>query len=98
LPGGIPGETTGAAPRADNPAPSYPDAARRRGQEGRVVLRVEVLPDGAAGAVRIERSSGVGSLDKAAFETVQHWRFRPAQKDGRPITATVQVPVRFALK
>jgi len=92
------GGTEGAAPRADNPAPAYPYGARRRGQEGRVVLSVEVLPTGDAGAISVERSSGVASLDRAATDAVRRWRFRPARRDGKPVRATVQVPVRFALK
>jgi protein TonB len=100
--GGAPGSTggaaEGAAPRADNPAPVYPFAARRRGQEGRVVLDVEVLPDGGAGTVSVTRTSGVVSLDRAALEAVRRWRFRPARRDGRPVRSTVRVPVRFALK
>ena len=92
------GEAQGAAPHADNPAPPYPFAARRRGQEGRVLLQVEVLPSGDAGIVRIEKSSGVASLDEAASEAVRRWRFHPARHNGRPVPATVQVPIRFALK
>lgn len=97
-PGSSGGAAEGAAPRADNPAPVYPFAARRRGQEGRVVLDVEVLPDGGAGAVSVARTSGVVSLDRAALEAVRRWRFRPARRDGRPVRSTVRVPVRFALK
>lgn len=97
-PGATGGGTEGAAPRADNPAPRYPYAARRRGQEGRVLLRVEVLPSGEAGQVEVMASSGVVSLDRAAADAVRRWRFRPAQRGGVPVRATVQVPVRFALK
>jgi protein TonB len=91
------GAAEGAAPRADNPAPAYPYAARRRGQEGRVVLEVEVLADGGAGAVAVARSSGVASLDRAAVDAVRRWRFRPARRNGRTVRSTVRVPVRFAL-
>lgn len=94
---GSSGGNRGAAPRADNPAPSYPASARRRGQEGRVILRVVVLPDGDAGEVVLEKSSGVESLDQAALETVRRWRFSPARRNGRPVSATVQIPIRFAL-
>lgn len=87
----------GAAPRANNPAPSYPASARRRGQEGRVLLQVEVLANGNAGSVTLEKSSGIDSLDAAALDTVRRWRFRPARKNGQPVAATVQIPIRFAL-
>jgi protein TonB len=88
----------GAAPRADNPAPEYPYIARMRGEAGRVVLRVDVLASGAAGKVRVERSSGYDVLDQAALESVKRWRFLPARRNGRPVAATVRVPIRFALQ
>lgn len=84
-------------PRADNPRPEYPLLARRRGQQGRVVLRLEVSPQGVPTAVRVQRSSGVASLDRAARETVSRWRFVPARSAGRPQAATVEVPVEFRL-
>jgi len=88
----------GAAPRADNPAPEYPYVARLRGESGRVILRVEVSASGEAGQVLIERSSGYDILDRAAFETVKRWRFLPARRNGMPVTASVRVPIRFALR
>lgn len=87
-----------ASPRADNPAPAYPYAARLRGQQGRVLLQVEVLPSGEAGAVAVAQSSGYESLDRAARQAVQRWRFHPALRNGQPVTASVQVPVRFAFR
>ena len=80
-----------------NPAPRYPWFARRRGQEGRVVLRVRVGPDGAAEAVSIHRSSGYRLLDEAAAAAVGAWRFAPARQDGRPVPGSVDVPVSFRL-
>jgi protein TonB len=63
-----------------------------------VLLRVEVLPSGAAGTVDIAESSGVASLDRAAVDAVKRWRFHPARHGDMPVRATVEVPVRFALK
>ncbi len=92
------GEMQGAAPSADNPAPSYPPAARLRGQYGRVVLRVEVSPSGNAGAVQVAESSGYDVLDRAAADAVKQWRFIPARRNGSAVAAMVHVPVRFALQ
>lgn len=92
------GGSRGASPRPGNPMPVYPDVARRRGRQGRVVLRVEVRPDGAAGAVSIDRSSGDVRLDEAALAAVRQWRFRPALRNGVPVVARVRVPVRFRLR
>jgi len=92
------GETRGASPQAGNPKPVYPDSARRRSRQGRVILRVEVGPDGAAGTVAVDESSGDADLDAAALDAVRRWRFRPALRNGFPVAAQVRVPVRFALQ
>lgn len=81
----------------NNPAPGYPDAARRQRQEGTVYLRVLVSASGQASQVLIAGSSGVSSLDEAAQRAVRRWRFKPAHQNGRPISAWVRVPVRFKL-
>lgn len=92
------GGTRGAAPRGDNPKPVYPFGARRRGEQGRVLLRVTVLPTGAASTVSVAESSGSERLDNSALETVRQWRFRPAHRAGTPIAAEVTVPIRFQLR
>jgi protein TonB len=84
---------------ARNPAPPYPLAARRRGEEGVVVLDVLVGVDGSASQVSVRRSSGHESLDAAARETVERrWRFQPAVERGMPVSRRVAVPIRFRLK
>lgn len=87
-----------AAPVAGNPRPPYPPSARSRGQEGRVLIRVSVLGSGRVGSVTVASSSGHGSLDRAALKTIKRWRFRPALRAGKPVTATVTVPVTFRLE
>jgi protein TonB len=82
----------------NNPRPSYPMAARRMGWEGRVVLNVEVLAEGACGDVNVFQSSGHDVLDNAALRTVRGWRFVPASRLGRPITQWFKVPIQFSLK
>ena len=92
------GGTRGAAPRGDNPKPVYPFGARRRGEQGRVLLRVKVTPKGDAAAVTIAVSSGSKRLDDSALETVRRWRFQPARRGGTPVAAEVTVPIRFQLR
>ena len=81
-----------------NPKPPYPALAVRMQAEGRVILIAEVLPDGRAGKVQVERSSGFALLDKSALETVKTWRFTPARKDGVIITQAVRIPIDFDLR
>ncbi|MDD4927958.1 MAG: energy transducer TonB [Gallionella sp.] len=82
----------------DNPRPAYPMVARRMGWEGRVVLNVEVLAEGACGAVNVFRSSGREVLDNAAMSTVKGWRFSPARHAGRAVTQWFKVPINFSLE
>lgn len=81
-----------------NPKPAYPRAARRRGEEGTVMLLVEVLSNGRVGRVDIEKSSGFELLDNAAVKAVRRWRFVPAKKGATSVTARVRIPVEFNLK
>mgnify|MGYP001074952721 CR=1 FL=1 len=88
-----------AFPRYDlNPKPPYPEVARRRGQEGVVILSVLVLKDGSVGKIRVARSSGYEPLDSAALDTVARWRFVPAKVGDEPVDMEVQVPIRFKLE
>jgi protein TonB len=81
---------------SDRP-PVYPESARRRGQQGRVILQVNVSPEGQPVTVSVEESSGVPSLDAAARTAVQRWRFVPATRAGAPVAATAEVPILFRL-
>jgi protein TonB len=82
----------------DNPAPAYPSLSRRLGEEGRVLLRVFVDPDGSAARVEVRDSSGFERLDKVARDTVGRWRFVPARQGDRAVGAWVLVPISFSLR
>lgn len=97
-----PGAATAPVPGIDpiplvHPAPNYPPEALRNQESGTVLLRVAVGADGVPMAVEVVRSSRSRSLDRAAGEAVRQWRFRPAQRNGRPVPGSVQVPVSFNL-
>lgn len=82
----------------DNPAPKYPSVARRLGEQGLVLLNVQVTADGAAGSVELQTGSGSRRLDEAALEAVKKWRFTPAKRGDQAVSASVVVPVRFSLE
>jgi TonB family protein len=104
--GGIDGKTfpsrgggSGSRPNyAENPKPLYPQEARRRGYEGEVVLKVEVLTSGRVGKIEIKKSSGYALLDRSALTTVKQWRFIPAKKNETPIPLWVNIPIKFQLQ
>jgi protein TonB len=80
-----------------NPAPQYPAAAYTAGQEGVVLVRVQVSAEGAVADVRLEESCGFALLDQSALATVRHWRFSPARRAGLAVAHEILVPVRFQL-
>jgi protein TonB len=81
-----------------NPAPRYPTAARRNGEQGTVTLRVLVTREGAPARVTVEQTSGSRHLDTAALEAVKTWRFVPARQGTEPVDAWVLVPIVFRLE
>jgi protein TonB len=81
-----------------SPHPSYPALARRRRQEGDVLLAVRVDAAGRPESVEVQESSGFASLDRAAVEAVAHWEFEPGRQDGAPVPSRVVVPIQFRLE
>ena len=77
--------------------PPYPQVARKRGWEGTVVLRLTVNREGTVERVNTHKSSGFPDLDESAAQAVKTWRFSPAKDGEFPISATVDLPVRFDL-
>lgn len=82
----------------NNPPPAYPALSRRLGEQGRVVLRVRIEPEGTASAAEIRTSSGYERLDKAALEAVLRWRYVPGKRDGVPEAMWFLVPIQFVLE
>ena len=81
-----------------HPAPSYPPLAKRMGEEGKVILRVSVNPQGTADSVDIKSSSGSTRLDEAAQKTVRTWKFIPAKRGDTAVQSWVLVPIIFKLE
>jgi protein TonB len=81
-----------------NPAPQYPLAARRSGQQGTATVRVLVTPEGLPARVDLEKSSGSTHLDHAAVEAVKGWRFTPARRGSEAVEGWVLVPIVFRLE
>lgn len=77
--------------------PVYPRLARRRHQEGTVLLRLVVLPSGEVGAAKVIKSSGFDQLDAAALVGVGGWYYIPAVRNHHPVAAAVLVRISFHL-
>lgn len=78
--------------------PEYPLSARRKRQEGLVLLRVILDEHGIPGTVEIKTSSGVSVLDKAAVTAVLQWRFEPYRVGKEPQASEAEVPIRFEME
>ena len=87
-----------AADYLSNPRPAYPPLARRRGEEGQVLLRVLVSTGGRAAQLELQQSSGSALLDEAAQAAVRQWKFVPAQRGGVAVESRVLVPIVFRLE
>ena len=81
-----------------NPAPPYPPMSRKMREEGKVLLRVLVTPEGTAGSVEVKTSSGSARLDESALRTVRQWKFIPARRGDAPVQSWVLVPIIFKLE
>ncbi|MHA3903041.1 energy transducer TonB [Castellaniella sp. WN] len=79
------------------PSPVYPRVSQRRGEQGRVVLRVLISPLGQVADVSVRTSSGHARLDEAAVDAMRQARFRPYTENGIAYKALVDIPFDFVL-
>jgi len=105
LPGGGAPRSVEATPGVESPAeilnlphPTYPLVSRRLGEQGLVLLEVEVLASGKAGKVKVVQGSDLRRLVESAIRAVHKARFRPATRDGMAVAETVRIPFRFVIK
>jgi protein TonB len=80
------------------PAPKYPEAARRRGAQGTAQVALRLAANGRVADVRLHRSSGDARLDEAALAGVRRWRYDtpPASADWNE--RWFVVPIEFHLQ
>ena len=79
-------------------APDYPTLSRRLGEEGKLMLQVELDESGRISNTRIINSSGYSRLDNAALAAVKSWRCKPAVRDGKPVRAIALQPFNFVIQ
>ena len=77
--------------------PQYPFAARRRGEEGKVVLKLTIDEKGNLLNIEVIESTG-SDFTVSAIEAVKHSKFSPAKKNNTPVVCMALLPIRFALK
>jgi len=72
---------------------NYPDAARRMGWQGKVLLSFIITADGSVREFKIIKSSGFAMLDKSAVETVKDTAPFPQP----PVEAQLVIPIVYHL-
>jgi len=77
------------------PPPVYPDAAQDRGEQGDVLVEVQVGANGRPRKIRLKQSSGFDDLDAAAIEAAANWHYIPAIVDGDASTSWMTVKLHY---
>jgi protein TonB len=78
-----------------SPQPNYPQAARKGHSAGQIVIWMIVGSDGRTRDVQVNRGISP-ELNQAAVDAAEKWRFRPATKDGKPVS--VRIAIEFDLQ
>ena len=85
-----------AAEIISKPKPAYSKEARDLRLEGEVVLEILFTASGDIRILRLIRGLGHG-LDEAAVRAAEQIRFKPAERDGKPIDSRSVVQIIFRL-
>jgi protein TonB len=80
------------------PEPAYPVLSRKRGEEGKVIIEVEISAQGKVLKARVAESSSYPRLDRAALKAVESAAFLPATQYSAPVESVTKVAYRFELK
>lgn len=82
--------------RVKGAAPRYPEAARRAGLAGVVVLECTISPKGEVSHIAVRR--GARMLADAAAEGVRKWGYTPTLLDGVAVPVIMTVTVNFKME
>jgi TonB family protein len=75
--------------------PEYPEAAKKAGIQGQVVLRAIIGKNGDVENLQIV--SGHPQLAPAAIEAVKQWKYRPYLQEGKPVEVETEITINFTL-
>ncbi len=78
-------------------APDYPIQAARNNQSGYATVEFTVNPDGSVSNAHVIASQPGRVFDSAAIQAVSRSKFKPALKDGQPVSSTLQRRIDFNL-
>jgi protein TonB len=78
-----------------NLQPTYPAAALVGNHRGVVTIRAQVLTNGQVGEMFVRPPRVAPVLEQAAMDTIRRWRFKPARRNGEPVSAWVNIPIEY---
>ncbi len=75
----------------------YPEAAKREGREANVKLKLLIDETGKVSQVEITEEAGFG-FDEVALKLARKFKFKPAQKNGEPVSVWIPWTYKFRLE
>lgn len=92
-------ETVDTPPRpVARVAVRYPPAAKARGTEGYVLVRMLIDKDGNVRQVHVLESKPDDVFEQATIQAVRQWRFTPARYQNEAVRVWVRQKIRFELR
>jgi TonB family protein len=76
--------------------PEYPEAARRAGVEGTVILDASISEAGVVTRVAVEQGLPLG-ISEAAVAAVRRWKYHPARGRSGPVASHKRIRIAFSL-
>ena len=77
-------------------APTYPAIAKAQRVGGNV--KIDALLDATGRVTSMTIVSGPPLLQQAAMDALRHWKYEPAQLDGKPVPMRLEVTIQFKLQ
>jgi len=78
-------------------APEYPLEAARNRTSGYATVEFTINPDGSVSNAHVIASRPSRVFNSAAIQAVSRSKFKPALKDGQPVSSTLQRRIDFNL-
>ena len=75
--------------------PVYPADADRQRVSGKLRLQLKLQADGRVSDIEVLSATPPGVFEESALQAFREARFSPAQKNGRPVRALVQIEVVY---
>jgi TonB family protein len=74
----------------------YPPELQEQGWEGGVLIRAVIDENGVIRNRTLARRSGHREVDEAALSVLRVMKFRPAEREGKRVRTSVDLPISFA--